>query len=363
MVLDLIGARKLQRIREGTEKTDERELTSIGEAQSHVERANASFWLRVLLKGIPGGNRFLKVGILLQLLLCLIPVALWSRERSRGSFRPRCSSRLNGTSFLTRPAGRCDDSAPFLVLLVPSSPDEFEARSAIRQTWGSERRLGGARAVTYFLLGHGRDRQDSIRREAAQHRDIIQGDFYDTYYNLTLKVLLGLEWICCYCRSPSFVMKTDTDTFVNTDYLLELLSHAPRSNLLTGRIYKGAKPYRGTKNRWYISKEEYPGKTYPLYCAGSGYVLSTDLACRVWNISGTAPLFRLEDVYVGMRVAELKVEPAPIHTKRVFSNNREPFSICSYRRLVTSHHVRNFEKLLYWKSLQDSVGERCPGDP
>ncbi|XP_059815418.1 beta-1,3-galactosyltransferase 5-like [Hypanus sabinus] len=328
-----------------------------------ANKANASFWLRVFPKGIPGGNRFLKAGILLQLLLCLIPVALWSRERSGGSFRPRCPSRLNGTSFLTRPAGRCDDSAPFLVLLVPSSPDEFEARSVIRQTWGSERRFGGARAVTYFLLGHGRDRQDSIRREAAEHRDIIQGDFSDTYYNLTLKVLLGLEWICCYCRSPSFVMKTDTDTFVNTDYLLELLSRAPRSNLLTGLIHRGAKPYRGTKNRWYISKEEYPGKTYPPYCAGSGYVLSTDLACRVWNISGTPPLFRLEDVYVGMRVAELKVEPVPIHTERVFSSYREPFSICSYRRLVTSHHVRNFEKLLYWKALQDSVGEGCPGDP
>ncbi|XP_062892851.1 beta-1,3-galactosyltransferase 5-like isoform X2 [Mobula hypostoma] len=316
----------------------------------------------MLRRAISGGNRCLKAGILLLLALCLIPAALWGRGRSRGSIQPRCPSRLNDASFLMRPASRCDDGAPFLVVLVTSSPDQFESRSAIRQTWASERWFGEARAVTYFLLGHGRERQDWIEWEGALHREIIQGDFDDTYYNLTLKVLVGLEWLCCYCPSATFVMKTDTDMFINTDYLLQLLSRAPRSNLFTGYIVRSAAPIREKTSRWYISKEEYPGETYPPYCTGTGYVLSTDLACRVWNISGTAPVFRLEDVYVGMRVAELKVEPVPIHFKPVFFSEGAPFSICSYRRLVTSHHVRNFEKLLYWKALQDSVGERCPGD-
>ncbi|XP_051864847.1 beta-1,3-galactosyltransferase 5-like [Pristis pectinata] len=306
------------------------------------------------------GNRFLKGGILLLLILCLILMLLWSRDRSRSSVQPRSPSQFNDTPFQKQPVRRCDNSSPFLVLLVTSSPDQFETRSAIRQTWGSERRVGEARSVTYFLLGHGRERQELIRREGAVHQDIIQGDFEDTYHNLTLKVLLGLEWLCRSCPSASFVMKTDSDMFVNTEYLMELLSQDTRSNVYTGLIVKGARPFRQTSSKWYVSKEEYPGDVYPPYCSGIGYVLSTELACRVWNISGRAPLLKLEDVYVGLRVAELKVEPVEIHTRPVFFGNRVAFSTCSYRHLVTSHGVRSSELQKYWRELQDSAAEKCP---
>ncbi|XP_059814315.1 beta-1,3-galactosyltransferase 5-like [Hypanus sabinus] len=297
------------------------------------------------------GNRFIKAAFLVFLIVCLYA---WSSNWSHSGVSSRCPFRQKGIPFLMRPASRCDEGAPFLVLLVTSSPGQFEARSVIRQTWGSERWVGGARAVTYFVLGHGRRQQDWIQREGDMHRDIIQGDFDDTYYNLTLKVLVGLEWLCCYCPSAAFVMKTDSDMFVNTDYLLELLSRAPRSSFATGAIFRNFKPTRVKWSRWYISKEEYPGATYPPFCSGTGYVMSTDVACGVWNLSGTAPMFKLEDVYVGLRLAELKVNPVPIHSKPVFFYHKVPYSASTYRRLVTSHHITNSEKLLYWRGVQDS---------
>ncbi|XP_051865217.1 beta-1,3-galactosyltransferase 5-like [Pristis pectinata] len=306
-------------------------------------------------------NRFLKNGFVVLMILCLIPVLQWISDRSRRTVQRHCPSRLNGTSFLMQPASRCDNSAPFLVLLVTSSPGEFEARSAIRQTWGSKRRVGGARSVAYFLLGHGRERQDWIRREGALHGDIIQGDFEDTYYNLTLKVLLGLEWLCCSCPSASFVMKTDSDIFVNTDYLMELLTRDPRRNLATGLIVKNPRPTRYKASKFYVSKEEYPRKMYPTYCSGIGYVLSTDLACRVWKVSESVPMLKFEDVYVGLCLAQLKVEPVKIHSRPIFYGHRVQFSICSYRQLVTSHHIRPAEQLLYWRGLQVSADEKCPG--
>ncbi|XP_072132420.1 beta-1,3-galactosyltransferase 5-like [Mobula birostris] len=305
------------------------------------------------------GKRFFKTGFLFLLVFSL---GLWCRYWSPSAAQTRCQSRLNGTSFMMRPTRGCNGSAPFLVLLVMSSPGEFESRSAIRQTWGSERWFGEARAVTYFVLGHGRERQDWIRREGALHRDIIQGDFDDTYYNLTRKVLVGLEWLCCYCPSASFVMKTDSDMFVNTDYLLELLIDVVPRKFVTGFIFKNFPPTRVTWSRWYISKEEYPGKTYPPFCSGSGYVLSGDVACGVWNISGTAPMFRLEDVYVGLRLADLKVEPVSFHPPPVFFNRRIQYNVCTYRRLVTAHAVGNPEKLLYWREVRDLAKHKCPGD-
>ncbi|XP_051886622.1 beta-1,3-galactosyltransferase 5-like [Pristis pectinata] len=285
-----------------------------------------------------------------------------SKDWRRSPVGPRTPWHLNDTSFLIRPPCRCDGSAPFLVLLVTSSPDQFEARSAIRQTWGSERQVGGARSVTYFMLGHGREQQDWILQEGALHRDIIQGDFEDTYNNLTLKVLLGLKWLCLSCPSAFFVMKTDSDMFINTDYLIKLLSRVPRKNLATGLIVKNPRPDRYKSSKWYFSKEEYPAAMYPNYCSGIGYVLSTDVACRVWNISAKVPMLRFEDVYVGLCLAELKVELAKIHSRPIFYGHRVSFSICSYRQLVTSHHIRPSEQLLYWRGLQDSAEDPCPED-
>ncbi|XP_051865399.1 LOW QUALITY PROTEIN: beta-1,3-galactosyltransferase 5-like [Pristis pectinata] len=310
------------------------------------------------------GNRFLKVGTVLLMIFCLISVFLLIRDMSRSIGQRPCPSRLNGIPFLMRLASRCENRAPFLVLLVTSSPDQFQTRSVIRRTWGSERLVGGARSVTYFLLGHGGQRQDWIMREGTLHQDIIQGDFKDTYHNLTLKVLLGLEWLCCSCPSASFVMKTDSDMFVNTDYLMKLLSRDPhRKNLLTGIIMKGFRPIRKKSSKWYVSKDEYPRDKYPPYCSGTGYVLSTDLACRVWEVSEKVAKIKIEDAYVGLCLEDLKVEPMKIHSQQVFYGYKVPFSICTYRQLITSHWVRDHEKLLFWRGLQDSADEKCPGEP
>ncbi|XP_062892738.1 beta-1,3-galactosyltransferase 5-like [Mobula hypostoma] len=310
-------------------------------------------------------NWFLKFGTpIMFLIISLIVIALLSRDLGRRKAEPRSSSRFYSTSFLMGTSVRCDTKTPFLVLLVTSSPEQLEARSAIRQTWGSEQLVGGARSVTYFLLGNGREWQDRIRREGELHRDIIQGDFEDAYHNLTRKVLMGLEWVCSYCPSASFVMKTDSDVFVNTDYLIELLSrHPTMSNLFTGFIMKHRKPVRDNTSKWYVSEEEYPGDTYPPFCSGTGYVLSIDLACRVWHTSSSAHLLKLEDIHVALRIAEMKVEPVPIISQPVFRSYQVPFSICSYRRLVTSHQATISEQLLYWKALKDSADEKCPGDP
>ncbi|XP_059817284.1 beta-1,3-galactosyltransferase 5-like [Hypanus sabinus] len=306
-------------------------------------------------------KRILKVSIPLLVVPCLIKLTLvWMN----GDTRPLCHSRVNGTTFLMQPVHRCDSGGPFLVLLVTSSPEQFEARSVIRRTWGSERRTAGrGTSVTYFLLGRGRERQELIRREGEVHGDIIQGDFGDTYYNLTYKVLLGLQWLCNSCPSATFVMKTDSDMFVNTDYLLELLSREPRRrDLFTGFIMDHSLPIRNIFSKWYVSAAEYPMQTYPPFCSGTGYVLSTDLACRVCIISRAVPLFKLEDVYVGLCLAELKVKPLDIHDHPVFHNYRVPFSICSYRQLVTSHRVTPTEQADYWRQLQAFGNEKCPGD-
>ncbi|XP_072354191.1 beta-1,3-galactosyltransferase 5-like [Scyliorhinus torazame] len=270
------------------------------------------------------------------------------------------SANLIDTPFLMLPNSCSETRPPFLVLLVTSAQDQLEARSAIRQTWGRARTTHGKRVATYFLLGYSREHQEQLQKESSLHKDIIQKGFTDSYYNLTLKVLMGLEWVDRFCPSTSFVMKTDSDMFVNVDYLAELLLGMNRKDIFTGFVMRNFGPVRNIFSKWFISRQTYPPNVYPSFCSGTGYVLSADVANRVWNISRVIPHFKLEDVYIGLCLAELKIAPVEIHSEEKFHNWKVTFSVCEFRTLITSHGVNPSELLSYWESLGEAAGEHCP---
>ncbi|XP_040194921.1 beta-1,3-galactosyltransferase 5-like [Rana temporaria] len=262
--------------------------------------------------------------------------------------------------FMTVPESNCNQNPPFLVLLVTTTYGQIEARMAIRKTWGKEQLIQGKRVVTFFLLGTSPSKLDSLSEELNTYKDIIQKDFVDTYYNLTIKTLMGLDWIVNHCPQTHYVMKTDTDMFVNTYYLVKLLLHKNMtSNLFTGELLPDNGPVRNIFHKWYISKKEYDGEKFPPFCAGPGYVLSVDVAQRILNISSSIPFFKLEDVYIGMCLEKLKISFQELHTKPIFFSTKPSFSVCAYRNLVTSHQIKPQEIVLYWEALHNAQDEQC----
>ncbi|KAM4046761.1 beta-1,3-galactosyltransferase 5 [Anomaloglossus baeobatrachus] len=242
--------------------------------------------------------------------------------------------------FMKLPEATCKKSPPFLVLLVTTTYGQKAARQAIRKTWGKEIVIQGKRVVTYFLLGT-RENESvkeklTLAQESILYKDIIQRKFVDSYYNLTIKTLMGMEWITYRCPQTTYVMKTDTDMFINTFYLVELLLRRNQtSNFFTGILKPNDSPIRSIFSKWYISKREYEGEKYPPFCSGTGYVFSRDVAQKVYNISMTTPFFKLEDVYVGMCLDQLKIQLQELHNKPTFFASKPPFSVCTYRNIVT----------------------------
>ena len=68
-----------------------------------------------------------------------------------------------------------------------------------------------------FLLGAPQDREveKHIEAENAEHKDLVQGQFSDTYANLSYKNIMGKLWVSEYCEQAEFVVKTDDDQFVD----------------------------------------------------------------------------------------------------------------------------------------------------
>ena len=62
-----------------------------------------------------------------------------------------------------------------------------------------------------------------IVAEFEKYKDLVQGNFVDSYKNLTLKAVLGLRWMSQYCSEAPFAIKTDDDTFLNIFEMVRLM--------------------------------------------------------------------------------------------------------------------------------------------
>ena len=154
----------------------------------------------------------------------------------------------------------------FLVILVVSSPENFQQRNAIRGSWAklfhSTKNRGAFKNVfaeygpgnlvkTVFLVGKSdaKETQGMVDREAELYDDIVSGNFDDKYENLVFKTRLGLTWVHSFCPS-AYVLKTDDDVFVNIRKLVEWLLRSPEADFYTGWCNYRSKVSRNKLSKW-----------------------------------------------------------------------------------------------------------------
>ncbi|XP_073507044.1 beta-1,3-galactosyltransferase 1-like [Phyllobates terribilis] len=266
--------------------------------------------------------------------------------------------------FLINQSDKCNNRKPFLVIMVLVECQDLESRQIIRETWGNES-LYDVKVVRIFLVGLPRiatERvQDLLEEESATFGDIIQQDFMDTYYNLTLKTLMALEWVTKFCTSASYVMKIDNDMFLNVDYLIHnvLYPHVPvRTNYFTGALVLNARPFRNKASKWYVPKEIYPNNTYPPYCSGPGYVFSADMAAKIYNVAQEIRVIPMEDAFLGICLYELHIPPT-VPPGGAFNIYKFDYDHCKFRKLVIVHHYGREELRNIWADFSAKKSQKC----
>lgn len=250
----------------------------------------------------------------------------------------------------------CDES-PFLLLAVKSLIPHFDRRQAIRETWGRAGLLANRTVVTVFLLGNTLpsdnfpDLLGMLGHEAKLHNDLLQWDYRDSFFNLTLKEVLFLEWFSKHCPQARYVLKGDDDVFVNTlgvIDLLEGLSDNKAKDLFIGDVISNAGPHRNEKLKYFIPESVFVGQ-YPPYAGGGGYLLSGELALRLYNASQQVVLFPIDDVYTGMCMRKLGLAPTKHSGFKTFDIDKKyRSSPCIYRNLVLVHSRTPQEILEIW---------------
>ncbi|XP_018355358.1 PREDICTED: beta-1,3-galactosyltransferase 5 isoform X2 [Trachymyrmex septentrionalis] len=198
-------------------------------------------------------------------------------------------------------------NATFVIWIVTSYAGEPSPRSALRRAYTDEELQAlGIRRI--FLLGTLNDYaerkthmlQNALLDESRRFNDLLQGDFLDTYRNLTRKHLMGLQWAANNCKDVKYIMKMDDDIIVNIyDILEKLHSGMIEKNTLTGYIMKNMIPVREPANKWYVSKAEYADNIYPDFVSGWLYIMHLQIASRLIDYAiSSHDYFWIDDVFV-----------------------------------------------------------------
>ncbi|XP_050538599.1 beta-1,3-galactosyltransferase 5-like [Daktulosphaira vitifoliae] len=196
----------------------------------------------------------------------------------------------------------CNNNTQLIIALIHSAPNHYDKRQAIRNTWAKM-------IPTLFFMGLSDSNitQNKIIEENQSYNDIVQGNFIDSYRNLTYKHVMVLKWTLYYCPSARYLLKTDDDTFVNAPYLLEILNHklSPLGarNLLMCELSMYFMVKRSYRSKWRVSYAEYPDRWYPIYCRGWAIIYSPDVIYKLYKEAQVTPYFWIDDVHITGTVA------------------------------------------------------------
>nr|XP_027204732.1 lactosylceramide 1,3-N-acetyl-beta-D-glucosaminyltransferase B-like [Dermatophagoides pteronyssinus] len=246
-----------------------------------------------------------------------------------------------------------------LLVLVNSAVFNFDARNAIRETWGKFSIERGA--YFYFLLGSTDDQriQDQVQEEDFKYGDILQGTFQDNYYNLTLKTITMMNWITKKCSKIRYVLKVDDDMMINMQHACDFTEINPNFHkVIIGKLAKKWKPHRSRVSKWFVPYEAYNQTYFPNFVTGPAYFFTGDAARPLWetSISNRTTAFYLEDVFMTGIVAETAGIKRYNHA--MMRNVHLKLDSCTFPKIMTSHKHKPDEIRQLWKSLYFS-GQKC----
>ncbi|EFO18884.2 hypothetical protein LOAG_09610 [Loa loa] len=200
----------------------------------------------------------------------------------------------------------------FLLIIVKSSPLHFLRRQTIRVTWGSVLNHSEFTVRTIFVIGRERSSQENekLQKEINLHKDILVGDYIDSYQNNTLKFLSAVQFSFSYCHQQYTVPYT---LFVDDDYLVlvqNLVAEVKKYDV-HGRLYMGwrfdTRPFRTRFHKHRVSIATYPFNRYPPYISAGAVLLSSQTIREMYYAIQHTRLYPYDDIYAGILAKLLKL--------------------------------------------------------
>uniref|UniRef100_A0A146ZIH4 Hexosyltransferase n=1 Tax=Fundulus heteroclitus TaxID=8078 RepID=A0A146ZIH4_FUNHE len=256
----------------------------------------------------------------------------------------------------------------FLLLVIKSSPLNYDRREVLRKTWAKERLQNGVWIRRLFIIGtegsgHRKLKINKLlKAEQDDFNDILQWDFNDTFHNLTLKQTLFLQWLDRRCPNARFLFNGDDDVFAHTDnmvtYLQGLDDNDGSKHLFTGYLFQNEKVVRWKGSKYFVPELIQESKTYEPYCGGGGYLLSGYTASVINRVSQAIPIHPIDDAFMGICLSKAGLSPSSHIGVRTLglnmpSKGADHSEPCYLRELLLVHRFLPADMYLMWKQVHD----------
>lgn len=264
-----------------------------------------------------------------------------------------------------------DSNRMKLLIMVVSEASDVSYRKTVRYTWALKELQKALNFRVVFLLGKSGHKtiEQEVYRESKEYGDIVQESFDEKWKNLGKKSVMGLKWSLNNCKNVDYVMKTDQDVLIYIPNLIKTIkwheNNGVGSELLLcheNRVLKilRAKDVGKGRGKYHVP-QSIPGNTYPKYCAGLGYVMSSSVLKRLYQAALITPDFFIEDVYItgmcrhkaGIRLTNTKhirINPTVVATQ----------GICAFNDgRITSSEMSEQELKIVWEGI-NTKGYFCP---
>ncbi|CAF0785598.1 unnamed protein product [Adineta ricciae] len=232
-----------------------------------------------------------------------------------------------------------------------SSGAYFQRRIFTRSSWGQEARTLGIPVI--YAIGKPKDAytQVMLERENKNFGDLLQLNYIDAYYNITIKSTGILNWFAsrgCEHVTP-YLFVVDDDVLLNLPPLLSMISnHTFNFNTIYGLYLADIEPHPSGK--WAVSLTDFPNRTYPTFIIGASTlypaIVVPKLVDSVFSlVEQSQPIFFLDDVlFSGIIAEQLGIQRAPM----------AGIEDCSYTDLfsrVIITECSNLRRLYIWSKF------------
>jgi len=211
--------------------------------------------------------------------------------------------------------------------LITSHAGDVHFRNQIRNSISNEE-LTRINVRRMFLLAkvsdektfHHRSKYKGISEAKVQleydkYGDVLVGDFYESYQNLTYKHVMGITWAAQFCSHAKYVVKQDDDVIFDVYQLVHIINeqeHMENSKLLFpdfkneenaifGKLLDKQTIIRDPKSKWYVPANKFKRKIlYPPFVSGWAYITTIPVINSLLQVLSRDSIgyFEIDDAFV-----------------------------------------------------------------
>ena len=209
------------------------------------------------------------------------------------------------------------------IIMIKSALHHFNFRQAARDTWIKD--LDNFPNMAYlFTVASTEDseKNEKLQEEKLIYNDILQADCIDSYYNVTKKVMMGMNFVVENCQFLKYVIHIDDDAYVSPfRYMNNIYKHfgekdSPANGeyidcgVPTIRTSPVIRPNTTKHPEWSMTEEAFDKDAVPNYCNGPCYGIPFSTYKKIYETTRRVnfePIEKLDDlILTGVIRAQFK---------------------------------------------------------